>query len=116
MSRGWRPTGCRGCWDHRRGIRSDRHENSNLQYRLQHHDRDDCWEEACDGELGYCVKYVQDDTERLRLEKELRWKFAPPCGSDAWDQPGTAGWEQTEELEQAYALQGAAEVDFETSQ
>ena len=91
-------------------------KTSNLQYRLQHHDRDDCWEEACDGELGYCVKYVQDDTERLRLEKELRWKFAPPCGSDAWDQPGTAGWEQTEELEQAYALQGAAEVDFETSQ
>jgi hypothetical protein len=88
-------------------------KTSNLQYRLQNHDRDDCWEEACDGELGYCVKYVRDDTERLELEKELRWKFAPPCGSDTWDQPGTVGWGQTKELELAYGSQGVAEIDLE---
>lgn len=72
-----------------------------------YHDRQSCWQENKQGEIGYCVKYTSGSTdvdtynyappavrksnkdtrkERLIIEDELFWKYDVPCGTNHWEQ------------------------------
>lgn len=81
------------------GTRADVTPTGNLRHRLKTQDRKDCWDENAHREIRYCVKHLNDTDERLGVESELRWKFAPPCGSDAFSDP--------EEFEDTHGEQGS---------
>ena len=49
--------------------------------RLSSHNRKNCWEKYCDGELLYAVLAEEDGDKRLKIEEELRKEFRPPCGT-----------------------------------
>lgn len=72
-----------------------------------YHDRQSCWQDNKQGEIGYCVKYTSGSTdvdaynyapsavrksnkdtrkERLIIEDELFWKYDVPCGTNHWEQ------------------------------
>lgn len=57
-------------------------ESGNVRERVENHDREDCW-------LGqtsfpeYAVLYTPYETQafRRKIEKEIRERFNPPCGT-----------------------------------
>ncbi|MBI4233358.1 MAG: hypothetical protein HY686_02860 [Chloroflexi bacterium] len=56
-----------------------------LRRRLKGHDRRPCWEQNSQGgAFAVVVLYESDDRRRGEIEDELRWRFEPPCGGDAW--------------------------------
>lgn len=54
-------------------------ESGSLQSRLDNHDRKNCWEKHCTGQIKAAVLYV-NEYNRMRIEKELRASYRPTCG------------------------------------
>lgn len=57
-------------------------EASDVRARVLSHDRKDCWNQKCIGELIYAAHYTPgtDDSGRRRIEMQLRAIEHPPCG------------------------------------
>jgi len=51
----------------------------NINERIAHHDREECWKRRCPNHLIY-VKYLSSEEDCLNLEKNIRQKYNPPCG------------------------------------
>lgn len=97
--------------------------SNQLRERLTNHDRKDCWDEHVHGVIGYCIKrvsgasmvptYPQDPTnvssEKLQLERELKWKLEHPCGTNRWVQI-ELDWKRYKEYEDEYGFRGSFDV------
>ena len=57
----------------------DAGESGDLRYRLDCHDRTECWRRNNQGELAVAVLYC-DERSRMAVEASLRQKFNPTCG------------------------------------
>lgn len=57
-------------------------ESKEVRTRLLGHERKNCWKRECRGRLHFAVirNKVSTQSERLRIEKEIRDDFDPPCG------------------------------------
>lgn len=60
-------------------------EKERLRDRILSHDRKSCWGDHSHGGMAYAAMYMKKDERRLEIEDELRWKYDPPCGANAWD-------------------------------
>lgn len=60
--------------------RLDVGQSEAVKTRIENHDRADCWNENKKGDLGYCVKYLPNENERLNLESRARAERNIPCG------------------------------------
>jgi len=54
-------------------------ESSNIQDRVEDHDRRDCWYRQRCSYLEIAVYYCRE-SERMRVEQRVRNKYNPPCG------------------------------------
>ena len=54
-------------------------ESSQVKERVDNHDRSDCWNRQGYSTIAAAVYYCNEQ-ERMRIEKELRSHFNPPCG------------------------------------
>lgn len=57
----------------------DAGESGDLRFRLDNHDRTECWRRNSAGELAVAVLYC-DERSRTAVEASLRRKFTPACG------------------------------------
>ena len=63
----------------------DAGESADVRNRVETHDRKDCWELNRDGwPLRYAAHYTPNMAQggRKAIEKEIRDKTNPPCGTD----------------------------------
>ncbi|MET0003657.1 MAG: hypothetical protein ABW087_08550 [Candidatus Thiodiazotropha sp.] len=54
-------------------------ESATVKDRVENHDRSDCWKRQGHSTLAVAAYYC-NETQRMRIERELRNKFNPPCG------------------------------------
>jgi len=54
-------------------------ETKEVQSRVSNHKRSSCWNEKSSGTLTYSGLYV-NETERMKIEKQLREQYDPACG------------------------------------
>ncbi|MCG8427180.1 MAG: hypothetical protein MI754_07485 [Chromatiales bacterium] len=54
-------------------------ESTHIRNRIENHDRNYCWKKQGFTSLAIAVNYCTEG-ERMRIEKELRTHFDPPCG------------------------------------
>lgn len=57
----------------------DAGESGDVRFRLDNHDRADCWRRNNAGELAVAVLYC-DERSRMAVEARLREAFNPACG------------------------------------
>lgn len=57
----------------------DAGESGDLRFRLDNHDRAECWRRNSNGELAVAVLYC-DQPSRMAIEARLRQAFNPTCG------------------------------------
>ncbi|MBS1515221.1 MAG: hypothetical protein JSS63_09325 [Bacteroidetes bacterium] len=57
-------------------------ESSEVKNRIENHDRKDCWNEKCNGELTVSVYYTPNlqQAGRREVEQELRNSYSGLCG------------------------------------
>jgi len=56
-------------------------QSDDVRKRVTNHDRKDCWRKHCRQEsLKVAATYIEDEQERLDLEKKIRQRRKPPCG------------------------------------
>ncbi len=55
-------------------------ESARMKTRLDNHERRPCWQRNSQGVINYAVRYIQAQSERLRLESAIRKRYEPPCG------------------------------------
>ncbi len=55
-------------------------ESSDVQFRLQNHDRESCWKRNCSGAIKYSATYISGQDERLILEHKIRSSESVACG------------------------------------
>nr|WP_321356991.1 hypothetical protein [uncultured Draconibacterium sp.] len=57
-------------------------ESAKVKSRIETHDRADCWEKNCNGQLTVSVLYTPNKQQpgRKEIEQELRKQYNPPCG------------------------------------
>ena len=57
-------------------------ESATVKSRVESHDRKSCWNWNCNSSLNVAVLYTPNlqQTERRKIEQEIRTKFNPPCG------------------------------------
>lgn len=57
-------------------------EAGNVQKRLLDHERADCWDRNCRGELYFAAHYTphQQQPARRQIEERIRELTDPPCG------------------------------------
>ena len=56
-------------------------ESSEVKTRLENQGRKKCWKNNCKGTLHFAVYYTPNiQTERIKVEQELRDQYNPPCG------------------------------------
>lgn len=57
-------------------------ESSSVRDRVENHDRRDCWETNCVDQIVYAALYTPNLQQQGRkgIEREIRDKYAPPCG------------------------------------
>ena len=54
-------------------------ESKDIHERVKNHDRAPCWRGRGHTELNVAAIYA-DEFSRMRIERELRGQFNPPCG------------------------------------
>jgi len=54
-------------------------ESEQVRTRVANHDRSDCWKRQRHARL-VCAACYCNQTDRMRIEQELRAQFNPPCG------------------------------------
>lgn len=54
-------------------------ESGDVNDRVANHDRKPCWNGQGHAELAVAAIYAAE-AERMRIERELRARFSPPCG------------------------------------
>ena len=54
-------------------------ESQEVRDRVENHDRQPCWVRQGYSKIEYAAYYC-NESERMRVEKELRTEFNPPCG------------------------------------
>ena len=54
-------------------------ESQEVRDRVENHDREPCWKRQGYSKIMYAAHYC-NESERMRIEKELRAKYTPPCG------------------------------------
>ncbi|VAX07676.1 hypothetical protein MNBD_GAMMA26-1407 [hydrothermal vent metagenome] len=54
-------------------------ESENVHDRVENHDRADCWKKQGYSSIAVAAYYCNEQ-QRMRIEKELRKQFNPPCG------------------------------------
>jgi hypothetical protein len=55
-------------------------ESSDVKYRVENHERADCWRKHANGKpIQYAVRYAPDG-DRQRIEQAVRQRHNPPCG------------------------------------
>jgi len=57
----------------------DAGESGDLRFRIENHDRGECWRRNNAGELAVAVLYC-DERSRMAIEASLRRTFNPTCG------------------------------------
>jgi len=95
-----------------------------LGERLRSHDRRPCWENNCDGDIGYYYRSVSGTwdrnldpnpltltsadsrPERLGILSELQWQLDPVCGSNPW-QTIEDYWETHKQYETTFGERGS---------
>ena len=55
-------------------------QSDKVRDRVMNHDRRECWEKNCKGELEVAATYIPDEQQRLNIEKQIRQRYNPPCG------------------------------------
>lgn len=55
-------------------------ESVNVRYRVETHDRTDCWYRNKVSGIYYAAYYVSGEMSRQSIEKEIRSHFTPVCG------------------------------------
>jgi len=55
-------------------------ESDDVRYRVNNHDRADCWTQNCLGTIYYSVTYLSDPQERADLEQRIRNSEKVTCG------------------------------------
>jgi len=55
-------------------------ESQDIRDRVENHDRKLCWRGRGYNELGVAAIYA-DQINRMRIERQLRTQFNPPCGA-----------------------------------
>ena len=57
-------------------------ESATVKYRIENHDRKDCWNRNCRGKLAVAVYYTPNlhQSGRVEIEQEIRNKYDIPCG------------------------------------
>jgi len=57
-------------------------ESASVKYRVENHDRKDCWSNSCKGKLAVAVYYTPNmhQSGRMEIEQEIRNKYDIPCG------------------------------------
>jgi hypothetical protein len=60
-------------------------QTGQLGSRIDEHERKDCWQKNCpSGNIWVCVyrmpSHIYSESDRLKVENELRQRFNPPCG------------------------------------
>ena len=60
-------------------------ESGEVGVRIGEHDRKPCWERNCTGGLSVYLRYMPSSTntpaDRRELERKIRDKYSPPCGT-----------------------------------
>ena len=54
-------------------------ESATVKDRVESHDRSDCWKRKGHSTLAVAAYYC-NESQRMRIEGELRNQFNPPCG------------------------------------
>ena len=54
-------------------------ESGQVRTRVQTHERENCWIRSCSGTLTYAGHYT-NEAARMRIEREIRAQYNPPCG------------------------------------
>lgn len=57
-------------------------ESATVKSRVETHDRKDCWEKNCQGDLAVAVYYTPNLQQpgRMAIEQEIRNQYGLPCG------------------------------------
>ncbi|MCK4377358.1 MAG: hypothetical protein KAV97_03985 [Actinomycetia bacterium] len=57
-------------------------ESAKVKYRVENHDRKDCWNKNCREKLTVAVYYTPNlhQSGRMEIEQEIRNKYDIPCG------------------------------------
>lgn len=57
-------------------------ESATVKSRVENHDRKDCWQRNCKGNLTVAVLYTPSlqSAGRVAIEQEIRRQYNPPCG------------------------------------
>jgi len=55
-------------------------ESDNVKYRVNNHDRSDCWSRHCSYSIGYSATYIINENERRELESKIRQVENVACG------------------------------------
>lgn len=57
-------------------------ESKNVKTRIETHDRKDCWDENCNGQLMAAVYYTPNKQQqgRMEIEQDIRCNYNFPCG------------------------------------
>jgi hypothetical protein len=57
-------------------------ESATVKTRVENHDRKDCWQRNCSGNLTVVVLYTPNlqSAGRVAIEQEIRRQYNPPCG------------------------------------
>lgn len=57
-------------------------ESNDVKDRVQNHDRSDCWNRNCTGEIYYSATYTPNlqQSGRMEVEQYIRGLTNPPCG------------------------------------
>lgn len=58
-------------------------ESATVRDRVVAHDRKDCWDRNCPGNLTYSAYYTPNLQQpgRMQIEQEIRQQYNPPCGA-----------------------------------
>jgi len=58
-------------------------ESAQVKTRVSTHDRTDCWDKNCSGELNVAVLYTPNAQQigRMAIEQALRTQYSPACGA-----------------------------------
>ena len=56
-------------------------QTGELGSRIDNHDRRTCWQRNCASKnIWVCVRSMPNRDDRLRVEREIRNQYDPPCG------------------------------------
>jgi hypothetical protein len=57
-------------------------ESGNVKYRVENHDRKDCWSNNCTTQLFVAVLYAphKQQSGRMAIEQDIRSCYSFPCG------------------------------------